>query len=214
MSVAEWELAFVSASKLASESGAVVWEPYIQVGSKDDDVRPFGPSDVFQGLGFASMPYGKDEKGYAECLVAQIGGRCIAIGGRDTRTANVIGNLKPGDTCVHSTGPQQAAQLQLKEEKRQCVMRTKDKQGKDMIAMLDGVNEKIQVSGMGLMLEGSRENGWNIAEPGGAAIQLHGGKVIFTGTVMLSRTPTGLVVVAPIPATPPINGAPAPGVYA
>src|SRR5690349_11024216 len=123
MSFLNVDIAILGASSVDKKTGVVLWEPIVPITDGDADVEPFGLTAVYQALGFASMPFPKTSDGYAECLVVRhCGGRnAVCLGGRDTRTASVVGNMRPGDTVVHSTGPNQAAQLQLKEEKRQAV---------------------------------------------------------------------------------------------
>ncbi len=113
------DIALLGASKIGA-NGSPVWQPAVPITDDSEDLEGFGECQVFQSLGISSLPYQKDENGFAECLVMRnVGGRdAVCLGARDTRSAKIVGNLKPGDTVVHSTGPSEAAQLQLKEEKR------------------------------------------------------------------------------------------------
>jgi len=184
--------------------------------SEDGTAPDFGDTPIMCALGLTAMPFPATEEGSAEAIVADDlpGVDGVVIGARDVRTANIVGNLKPGDTVLHSTGPEQAAQIQLKEEKRQVVARTKDTRGKDMAVVVDGKNDKVSVTAMGMLIEMSRDNGVNVVGTGGAGIQLVDGKVIFTGQVFFQRTPLGSVLVAPNPASPPAGSVPVPGVFA
>src|SRR4051812_48496861 len=120
MSFVNIDIAFLGASSVSTKTGVPRWEPAVPITDDEQDVVPYGPLAVYQGLGLSSLPYPKDATGYAECVVIRgAGGRAaFCLGGFDTRTASVVGNMKPGDTVLHSTGPNQAAQLQLKEVKR------------------------------------------------------------------------------------------------
>lgn len=118
----------------------------------DDDVEDFGDAPLMQCLGVSSAPYPKTDDGWCEGIIATgVGSRdAVCFGGRDTRTAKVIGKLAPGDTVVHSTGPNQAAQLQLKEAKKQAVLCTKGSDGKQILLVLDGKNDKVTLAAFGL----------------------------------------------------------------
>lgn len=181
------EIAFLGSSSVSSKTGVPLWEPSVPLTDDTDDLQSFGPTPVYQALGVTSLPYPKDEKGYAECLVIRhIGGRnAVCVGGRDTRTASIVGNLKPGDTVVHSTGPSQAAQLQLKEEKRQAVLVTKDDNGKTMAVILDGKNGKIQITAFGGLIEMRKSGGMTLTAPDGTSLLLEGGQIHFGGTPQL-----------------------------
>ena len=64
-------------------------------------------------LGLTAKPYPATAEGYVEAVLEdEVDGLDgLVIGARDLRTAKIVGNLKDGDTCLHSTGPQQAAQV-------------------------------------------------------------------------------------------------------
>lgn len=183
----ELDVGILGGSKL-DETGSPTWQVSVPITDDTNDVEGFGNSQVFQGLGLSSMPYPKDEDGYAEGIFARnCGGRdAICIGGRDTRSAKILGNLKPGDTVLHSTGPSQAAQVQLKEEKRQVVLVTKDADGFNQILTLDGANKKFQLSVNGAMFEIDPEGGITLTDAsGGAGIRIANGQVNVFGRVVL-----------------------------
>ena len=205
------ELVDAGAAKLDPKTGALLVQCKAAPVSEEGDAPDYGDAPVFACLGVTSMPYPADENGGAQLVVADDipGVDGAVIGGRDTRSAKIVGNLKPGDTVVHSTGPKQAAQLQLKEGKRQAVLASKDTRGQTMVAMLDGVNDKVQIAAFGHIVEVSRENGiCLVADGGGAGIQISGSIVSIFGTVVLGgRTPTAPVLAG----SPP--GVPSPGVF-
>ncbi len=170
------EIAFLGSSSVSSKTGVILWEPYVPITDGDKDIEAFGPTPVYQALGFVSMPYPKDSTGYAECLMLRhVGGRnAVCVGGRDTRTASVVGNMQPGDAVAHSTGPNQAAQLQLKEKKRQAVLVTKTKSGKTMALILDGELEKVQLTHKGALFEIDDQGDISIVNGSGAGILIQG----------------------------------------
>lgn len=175
------------------------------------DAEDFGEIPIACALGLVAMPFPANDTGAAQGIVAPVPGLDgVVIAARDTRTAKVVGNMRPGDTVVHSTGPNQAAQLQLKETKRQAVLATKGSDGRQVIVMLDGANDKIQILGFGCMIQLNKEDGCMLtSETGAASIQLKGDTISLTGTVVLGgRTPVAPILMGPSP------GVPVPGVFA
>lgn len=159
----------------------------------DDDVEDFGDAPLMQCLGVSSAPYSKTDEGYCEGVIATgVGSRdAVCLGARDTRTAKIIGKLAPGDTVVHTTGPNQAAQLQLKEAKKQALLVTKTSDGKTAVCGLDGKNDKFTVALKGYIVEVSEANGINLVDKTGkAGIQIKDGIVSIFGIVVLGgRSP-------------------------
>lgn len=180
----------------------------------DDDVEDFGDAPLMQCLGVSSAPYGKTDDGYCEGVIATgVGSRdAVCIGARDTRTAKIIGKLSPGDTVVHSTGPNQAAQLQLKEAKRQAALVSKTADGKTLVIYLDGKNKALNALTPWGRIEISESNGVVLSSSTGQArIQLTDDKIILSGTLMLGgAVPTGTLLAAAPGATLPagIKGVP------
>lgn len=151
----------------------------------------FGLAPMMCALGLTAMPYPATDEGSAEALVGDgiPGLDGVVIGARDTRTAKIVGNLQPGDTVLHSTGPQQAAQVQLKEKKRQAVFRTVDTRGKDMALVLDGKNDKVQLTAFGHMFEMNRD-AIVLTHRGGATLVLDANLIALLSTVVLGgKTP-------------------------
>lgn len=187
MSFLTIDIAFLGASSVSSKTGVPLWEPSVPITDDTTDVEAFGPTAVYQGLGLSSSPWPKDDTGHAECLIVRnCGGRpAVCLGGRDTRTASVIGNLAPGDTVLHSTGPNLSAQLQLKEAKRQAVLVSKDEDGNTMAAILDGLNGKVQITAFGGNIEMLKSGGLSLTAPDGTGILLKDGAIHFMGTPML-----------------------------
>ncbi len=179
-----------------------------------DETEDFGDAPLMQCLGVSSAPYGVTDDGFCEgVIVTGAGARdAVCIGARDTRTAKVIGKLSPGDTVVHSTGPNQAAQLQLKEAKRQAALVSKTANGETLVVYLDGKNETLNALTPWGRIEISKQNGVVLSSSTGQArIQLTGDKVILTGTLMLGGAMhTGMLVAAAPGATLPagIKGVP------
>ena len=115
---------------------------------------PLGKVPMYQALGVSSMPYApdSDNTSWAEGVVIRnVGGwNMVCVGARDHRCAKIYGNLQPGDTVIHCTGPDPAPQVLLKREKRQAVVATKGSDGKQMLLQLDGKNDQVMISAFGL----------------------------------------------------------------
>lgn len=176
-------------SSRASE-GTVLWQGTAPLSDDETDVEPLGEGDVYQGLGLYSMPYPADENGKAEglCVRGVAGRNTVFVGARDTRSAAIVGNMKPGDTVLCSTGPQQAAQLQLKEEKRQAALVSKNASGKTMVFLLDGEADKAQIVLAGMMFEMNAKNKSCTLTNGEASILIQGGTIALDGDVILGGT--------------------------
>jgi len=163
------------------------------IGNSNDDVEPFGEVASYQVLGVTSLPWPTTKEGHAEGLViVNVGGHdAVLVGARDLRTAKIVGKMGPGDTVLHSTGPEQAAQVQLKEKKRQVVLATKDSSGETMMVILDGKNDAVQIVGAGHAFKMSRKDGISLVDSSGkAGIQIKDGVVsIFGALVFGGRTP-------------------------
>jgi hypothetical protein len=173
-----------------------------------DDVEEFGDCDVFMGLGVTSRVWPRTDEGAAEGVLLRDCGNTdgVIIGARDDRCAFVYGALSVGDTAIHSVEPDAAAQVQCKAN-RQVMMVTKDSGGDNIMANVDGKNDKIQIAGWGGLVELSKDGGLTLVAPGGgASIMLKDDTVMIVAqNVMLG----GAVPVANIASwVPPTPGAP------
>ncbi len=188
--------------------GIVSWQGIIPVGNEDDDVESLGEAPVFQCLGVSSMAWPKDATGYAEGIgVRNCGGYdFVWLGARDTRSATIVGNLKPGDTVVHSTGPNQAAQLQLKEEKKQAVLVTKDSRNRTMALVLDGKTDMAGIFACGGCITFDENGDWSIVSSGGAAIKSQGSKVMILAELSLPGMEPGMALAQMYPVPPQLPG--------
>lgn len=197
----------LGASTLDKETGAPLWQAVRPITNDVDDVEPFGEVAVFQGLGLTSFPYPADEDGHAEGLGVENCGNAdlVVAGARDTRTAKVIGNGKPGDTMLHSTGPSQSSQVQCKEEKRQVAIVTKNKAGETQAVVLDGKNEKLSIAVNGCVLEIS-DGGFTITDATGkASIIIRDGQINLVGRVVLgglTPNPAFSLMLGPVAGSP------------
>jgi len=214
----ELDIAILGASHV-NKDGVPVVQASIGVKNETDDVEPFGEIDVYQAGGVTSLPFGAGPGGHAEGLIARdVGGRdAVLLGWRDTRTAAIVGKMKPGDTVIHSTGPNQAAQLQLKEEKRQAALVSEDSAGKTMMIMLDGKGDRVQITARGSIIQIDGDG--NIAIVSAGDLILSGKTVSIQGQIILggaTPNPAMRIMTAPAP-SPGGAGAlpmvPAPGIF-
>lgn len=182
----------LGASDLDQNTGALTAQcKGVALGEDEDDAPDYGPVMVASCLGISARHYPRTDEGSAEGVILDDvpGLDAVVVGARDLRSAKIVGNLKPGDTVLHSTGPQQAAQVQCKEEKRQVANVTKDSRGKTMINILDGAGDQWVVSGFGMSIEMSREQGI-VMTTGKATIQItKGGQIVFDGEILHGRAP-------------------------
>ncbi len=195
------DIAILGASHVTAE-GVTVAQAVVPLSDDTHDVEPFGEIDLMSCLGVSALPWPQDKTGHAECVIARnCGGRdAVGIGGRDTRSSKIVGKMKPGDTVVHSTGPNQAAQLQLKEEKKQAALVSEDSDGHTMMVILDGKNNRIQITGFGSMIEMTGNGDISIVASG--QILLNAKTICLAGATILGGTvpnPALKVMTAPGP---------------
>jgi hypothetical protein len=194
----------LGASRLDADSGAVlVQAKSAPTGDDEAEAPDYGEMPLMCALGLSAMPFPSNDNGAAQGVLLKVPGMngCI-IGARDTRTATIYGNLKPGDVCLHSTGPQMAAQVLCKEEKRQVVAVTKGPDGKSLVVMLDGDTGKYQVLASGACIEIDPAGDISLTNKGGASLMLQGDTIYLVGKIMLGGTNPlpGFIMTSPIPA--------------
>lgn len=198
------EVVKLGASEQHPTTKAVGWQCINPI-TGDDDFEDFGLVDVLQTLGITSAPWPADDSGFAEGLVLRNAGNrnALIVGARDTRTAGALGTVRPGDTVLHSTGPEQAAQVQCKESKRQVVAYTKDTDGQGMVVMLDGKNNKVQVLARGAVLEILDNGDCRFLNKSGTGFIFQGSDIIPVGTLHLPGMPPGMVLMCGPPTGSP-----------
>lgn len=180
-----------------------------QIGEDPDDAPDIGDAPMMGALGVTAFPYPSNDDGGAQGVKVDLPGtNGVIVAARDTRTADVTAQLGPGETCVHSTGPDFDSRVFLKEKSASIIV------GDSMAIVVDEKNQKITISCFGGHFEISKQDGCYMAH-GGAMIQAKDGMCILTGKIMLGgRTPVGPVQFGTVPVIGTAGAcAPAPGVF-
>jgi hypothetical protein len=196
----------LGAASRDEETNAVICQALQHIGEGDTDLEPFGELAMYGALGVAALPAPADASGACEAVIeeglANSNGAVIAA--RDTRTADVFAALKPGETCLHSTGKKFESRVFCKDKLVAIVI------GDDVAFVIDKKNKKISLSGFGMIFEMSEANGI-VLDAGSAAVTINNGVVHNRGKVILggmAASPASAVLYAPVPVqgVPPAAG--------
>ena len=196
------KLALLNEGKRSPATNAPLASCGDRVGDDPADQEPLGDVPLMPCLGVTAIPYPPDAQGGAEGVVLEgvggLPGVCVAAW--DTRTFAIAGNASPGDTIVHTTGPSRAAQLQLKETKKQAVLVTRGSDGKQMMLTLDGTNDVVQVLAFGNIIEvGKRGISLNVGNSGiditDDGVTIRGANVVLGGFAV---PPGAVLACAPV----------------
>jgi len=174
-----------------------------RIGDDDDDAPDAGDAALMCALGVTALPWPANENGRAQGVKTDIPGTNGWItSARDTRTAKVVAEMGPGESSLHSTGPDFDSRFFAKDQLAAIVV------GNDMAFNMDRKNKKATLSAFGGHIEVSEDGGCYMAH-GGAMIQVKDGMIILTGKVVLGgRTP-----IAPVAMMVGGVPVPAPGVF-
>jgi hypothetical protein len=178
-----------------------------------DEAPDYGDTPIACALGVTARPAPADDRGAAEALVdtGVPGLDGVVTAARDTRSADVVANLGPGETALHSTGKDFDSRVFCKDQILALVI------GDDLVMVMDRKEKKISIAGFGLAFEMSEKQGIVLSD-GGAGIQIKDGTVSITGQVVLGgRSPVGFIHYSPA-AVPVVGGVggtslPSPGVF-
>lgn len=190
----EFDVCTMGAATLNAETNVLTVELSNESGL-DGDNEPLGTAPMMSCLGVTALPAGPSGTGHADAVVMRPCGPYVAgiIGGSDTRSADVIGQLKPGETAVHNTGGSAAKRSRafFKEDCASIIV------GNDLVLMLDRKNSKITITGFGSIFEMSAAQGITMMTKGGKAA-IH---IMENGTIDI-MAPTINLGGASLPATP------------
>lgn len=200
------DLVDLGASGLDAENNSI-WVQCKGAPVSDDEAPDYGQTPFWQCLGIAARPYGADDSGSAQGIVADVPGfPGVCIGGHDSRAAKVFGELKPGESALHATGKDFDARILCKDQNVSTVV------GDDHVIIVDRKNRQIVLNNPGGTLQISQDNGILIVdETGAAGLQIKSGVVSVFGSQVVLGGKTASVPVHMGPTTGPGN--PAVGVF-
>lgn len=211
--MANFDVCTMGAATLNSETNVATVELSREFG--DDEFESLGTAPMMMALGVTALPSGPSDAGHAEAVVMTPCGPYVSgvVGATDSRCADVIGMMKPGETCVHNTGgtAETRARSFYKENYTSTIV------GNDLVFMLDRKNEKITITGFGHIFEMSKGQGILLMAKGGTnGIQLKDdgsvtiwGSSVNLGGLTTAGTPATTVLMGPSG----MAGVPAPNVY-
>lgn len=179
------ELTKLGAVTLDEETNAPTVQADVEI--EGEDVEPYGQLDFFGALGVTALPAPEDDSGAAEAVVAPVGGTDgSVIASRDLRATGLYGQLKPGETALHSTGKGFGSQVLCKDKKVAAMA------GPGSAMFLDGGAKRyaVQVGTSQILLE---SDGATISA-GGCKIIMQGGTIYLVGKVILG----GVASMAPV----------------
>lgn len=179
----ELNLVTLGATKLVN--GVPVVQASSALTNGAEDLDDYGGVEMISQLGVSAVAAEADENGQAQGIVCEglAGSNAVCIGGIDRRNAAVYGNLGRGDTAVYATGPKGVSQCLLKAEKRQAILATKGTDDTQILIVLDGKNDKLQLALFGMILEGSNKDGWSLFDKTGKGFHLNDGVLHVTAEI-------------------------------
>ena len=159
-----------------------------------DDAEDFSDCATFGSLGVTSMPNAATDAGQCQGLIAR-NLNCF-LGMRDTRAATVVGQLNPGDTCLHSTGPNQRARIFCKDDTNSVAILAADTDSNDMLFSLDGKNNVAMLQAFAALMQITKVGDSGEITIGNAKGFIHidvAGVITLAGTQVIlgSGAPTG-----------------------
>lgn len=159
------DVALLGVTSLNQVSNLITVEAAVPITDDVDDVERFGAVDYFNALGVTARPAPPNGDGAAEGVVLRnVGGRNgVVVGGRDARTGQVVAELGPGETALHSTGEDFDSRVFCKDQLVSIVV------GDDVIVSVDRKNKAIVIAGWGHSVEVSEDNGVLLTESTGQA---------------------------------------------
>ena len=175
----------INTSKLDADTKLPLIEASVPI-TGPEDYETFGEVASYQALGITSLPYPPSDQGHAEGVILRDVGALngAIIGARDERCANVVATMKAGDTVLHSCDPKAKAQVRV-HSNRQVALVTEGSDGKTMLQLLDGKNDKITITAFGGLIE-MTPDGISIVAPGSkASILMKGDQIMLLGKVQI-----------------------------
>ena len=183
--MSSFDVCTINTSKLAENKLPLI-QATVPITSDENDYESFGEVASYQALGVTALPAAPTSEGSAEGIILRDVGNFngAIVGARDGRCSGVVASMQPGDTVLHSCDPQAKAQVRV-HANRQIAMVTEGTDGKTMLQLLDGKNDKITITAFGGLIE-MTPDGISIVAPGSkASILLRGDQISLLGKVQL-----------------------------
>lgn len=180
-----FDICTINTSQLAENKLPLITAS-VQITGDVDDNESFGEVASFQALGVTALPAAPTSAGSAEGIILRDVGNLngAIVGARDGRCASVVAAMQPGDTVLHSCDPNAKAQVRVHANK-QIALVTEGTDGKTMLQLLDGKNDKITITAFGGLIE-MTPDGISIVAPGSkASILLNGDQISLLGKIQL-----------------------------
>lgn len=201
-----------SATRDAKTNAVLVQAKGSQLGDEPDDAPSNDGAPFFGTLGITAIPWPADARGNAQGTKESPAGHDAVITSmRDARAAGIVEELAPGETAIHSSGPDFDSRVFLKKQLAAIMV------GDDVALVLDRENQRVTLTAFGLHFELSAANG-AVLTTGGATVQLKDSLVALTGQVVIGgRTPKAQVMGCAAPGVGVTGtvgaGVPIPGVF-
>jgi hypothetical protein len=187
------ELVDLGASGLDERTNAV-WVQCKGAPVSDEDAPDFGRAPFMCALGVSARPAPATQAGSAQGVLDSVAGvDGVCYGGHDPRASNVFGQIKDGETALHSTGEGYDARVLCKDQMLAQIV------GDDHVIVIDRKNGQIVLNCPGGAIKISKSDGIVLADDtGNAGIQITGGMVSVFGQVVLGgRNPVAAVAMVP-----------------
>ena len=174
---------------MADDTNACLTQASIPITDDPNDKMSYGEAQTISALGLTARNYPETPEGKAEgIMIPDVGNEDgIIVGARDVRCSHVYGSLGPGDSALHSCDPEASAMVICygsDKETSKVLAMAKDTSGDNVVLVLDGKNDAIQISGFGLHFEMSKANGITMTD-GGASLIIKDGQINLIGSVVL-----------------------------
>jgi len=196
------DLVDLGSAKLDEKTNALLVQAKTGPCSEDESDAPDFNAPIMCALGVTALPWPSNDNGRAQGIkVDAPGTNGVIVGARDTRSAKVVAEMTPGESCLHSTGPDFDSRFFAKDQVAAIVV------GDDMAFSMDRKEKQITISAFGCHFELSEANGI-VMMAGGAMLQIHDGAISQVGKIVLGgRTPVQPMLMGPGgPATTPVPG--------
>ena len=183
--MSDYDVCQINTAKLSDDTKVPLIQATVPI-TGPDDYETFGEVASYQALGITALPYAPTDDGHAEGIILRDVGNLngAIVGARDSRCAGVVNTMQAGDTVLHSCDPKAKAQVRV-HANRQIAMVTEGTDGKTMLQLLDGKNDKITITAFGGLIEMTPEGISIVAPKSEASILLRGDQISLLGKVQL-----------------------------